>query len=745
MVRSETQLFKFGEFKIDTVKRLLLHDNTPVQLPSRAFDVLMALVEHNKYVIDKDELMRLVWGERVVEENNLTRQISTLRKAFDESPNDHRYIVTVPGRGYSFVAEVERIPVDRAQSTAKNGDKGDLSEEPANAAAPSTAESRTRIGDLDRPDAAVKSQPFGLGRSASHATIWVWSAAIAVVLIAAGLLGFSRLGNRSKLLLVNSYRDWDTIRLTRNGGSILPDISGDGRYVAFVNKESGQESIWILQLTTETSTQIVPPDKFKYFDLLFSPDGNELYFTRREGSSPQRALYRMQVIGGFAKKLREDIDSSIALSPDGAHLAFARRNEAGSEFIIADADGVEERVLTDRRIQFPAWSPDGKAIAYSVGNAAAGGDHMAVYQVRLDDGSHSEISSRRWNYVGNKSWLPEGDGLIVSAREQRSNTNQLWLVAYPSGEARLLSNNLDYFHGTSLTNDAGTLVAEQIAPVSDIWTGALSTPDNARKVGVWGMSGLCLMADGRILYSSLQAGDAGKIWMMSADGTDRKQITTGAGHDVSPAASNDQRYVVFASNRSGHFEIWRMNLDGGDLNQVTNSGGATWPSISPDGRWITYLASNESSVNRVPIEGGKSVRVVGNAVGASAVSPDGKLIAYFSQEKETWGITVSSFEGGVQVRKFEIGSHSLNNSSLKWMPDGKALLYADSSEGVGNIWMQSFDGSAPKRVTAFKADGLFRFDVSRDGKSLVCARGAWKHDIVLIKNLRRNGGLAKSR
>src|SRR5262245_50601219 len=109
MVKQEIQLYKFGAFQLDTVKRVLLHDNSPVQLPSRAFDVLLALVEHNQCVIDKDELMQLVWGERVVEENNLTRHISTLRKALEESPNDHRCIVTVPGRGYSFVAAVETV------------------------------------------------------------------------------------------------------------------------------------------------------------------------------------------------------------------------------------------------------------------------------------------------------------------------------------------------------------------------------------------------------------------------------------------------------------------------------------------------------------------------------------------------------------------------------------------------------------------------------------------------------------
>src|SRR5262249_4118976 len=116
MVKQEIQLYKFGAFQLDTVKRVLLHDNSPVQLPSRAFDVLLALVEHNQCVIDKDELMRLVWGERVVEENNLTRHISTLRKALEESPNDHRYIVTLPGRGYSFVAPVETVVTRNSQA-----------------------------------------------------------------------------------------------------------------------------------------------------------------------------------------------------------------------------------------------------------------------------------------------------------------------------------------------------------------------------------------------------------------------------------------------------------------------------------------------------------------------------------------------------------------------------------------------------------------------------------------------------
>jgi DNA-binding winged helix-turn-helix (wHTH) protein len=126
MFNSEAQIYRFSEFQLDAVKRVLMRGNSLVQLPSRAFDVLLALVEHNQRVIDKDELMRLVWGERVVEENNLMRHISTLRKALDEGPNDHRYIVTVPGRGYSFVADVERAPSNGVGLLAGNHDNGAL-------------------------------------------------------------------------------------------------------------------------------------------------------------------------------------------------------------------------------------------------------------------------------------------------------------------------------------------------------------------------------------------------------------------------------------------------------------------------------------------------------------------------------------------------------------------------------------------------------------------------------------------
>lgn len=104
------RLFEFGPFRLNPQKRIVLRDNEPIPLTPKCFDLLLALVEHSGEVLVKEELMDTVWQGTAVEEGNLNRHISTLRKVLGESPNDHRFIVTVPGRGYRFVADVRETP-----------------------------------------------------------------------------------------------------------------------------------------------------------------------------------------------------------------------------------------------------------------------------------------------------------------------------------------------------------------------------------------------------------------------------------------------------------------------------------------------------------------------------------------------------------------------------------------------------------------------------------------------------------
>lgn len=112
MVEEQARFLEFGPFRLDRARRRLLNEGRVVQLTSKVFDTLLALVESGGEVVEKDELMKKVWPDSFVEEGNLTQNISVLRKLLGESPGTNQYIVTVPRVGYRFVADVKRIPRD---------------------------------------------------------------------------------------------------------------------------------------------------------------------------------------------------------------------------------------------------------------------------------------------------------------------------------------------------------------------------------------------------------------------------------------------------------------------------------------------------------------------------------------------------------------------------------------------------------------------------------------------------------
>jgi DNA-binding winged helix-turn-helix (wHTH) protein/tetratricopeptide (TPR) repeat protein len=104
------QLYEFGPFRLDAEKELLLRDQETVPLAPKAFQVLLVLIRRKQEVVTKDELLKAVWPDTFVEETNLSRNVFLLRKALGESPQDHQYIVTVPGRGYRFAEDVQFVP-----------------------------------------------------------------------------------------------------------------------------------------------------------------------------------------------------------------------------------------------------------------------------------------------------------------------------------------------------------------------------------------------------------------------------------------------------------------------------------------------------------------------------------------------------------------------------------------------------------------------------------------------------------
>ena len=102
-------MYRFSEFELDPLKRVLSRRGNTVPLTSKVFDTLLFLVEHRDRIVSKDELLRFLWPRTVVEEANLSQNIFMARKALGERAQDHHYIVTIPGKGFRFAAAVDEL------------------------------------------------------------------------------------------------------------------------------------------------------------------------------------------------------------------------------------------------------------------------------------------------------------------------------------------------------------------------------------------------------------------------------------------------------------------------------------------------------------------------------------------------------------------------------------------------------------------------------------------------------------
>src|SRR5271155_5374241 len=106
------EIFKFGEFQMDARARTLRRREAIVAINFRAFNVLLYFVQNPGKVLTRDELLKNVWPDTYVDENSLAQSISALRRALEEKPGDNSYIVTLPGRGYQFVAPVQIVATE---------------------------------------------------------------------------------------------------------------------------------------------------------------------------------------------------------------------------------------------------------------------------------------------------------------------------------------------------------------------------------------------------------------------------------------------------------------------------------------------------------------------------------------------------------------------------------------------------------------------------------------------------------
>ena len=535
-------------------------------------------------------------------------------------------------------------------------------------------------------------------------------------------------------------------KLTSNGKATAAVISPDGKQVVYVIDDGGLRSLWLRQVATGTDVQLTKPENVFYWSLIISPDGNFLYYAFGGTSTENRELYKMPVLGGNSRKVVDDIGSPISFSPDGKQIAFVRSGQAESALMIANADGTEERKVAERQRgkgnfgNFfqggTAWSPDGKRIASIARSIESDRGFHNVVEVPVEGGTERLLTSQQWHQIQRLAWLADGSGLLMTAAEKASDfrVTQLWHLSYPGGEARRITNDLSEYLNISLSADSSILVTVQADRNTNIWVAPEGDAGRATQLAsvssaLDGSLGVAWTPDGKIVYYSMASGKEG-IWIMDADGKNRKLLTTGETVDFFPSVSPDGRYIVFASDRTGQRSIWRMDIDGSNPKKIDR------PRKLPTShrRVGGLFRGGGGRLWKVPIDGGEPVQL-GEHMTWSAVSPDGKLIAcVLNKTGRVFGndLAVLPIEGG-SPKVFDAGPAI--PARIRWTPDGRAVTYLSARNGVFDIWSQSIDGGEPKKLTDFKADAIFSFDWSRDNK-LVISHGTATSDVVLIRNAR---------
>ncbi len=539
--------------------------------------------------------------------------------------------------------------------------------------------------------------------------------------------------------------------VTSLGTVIDAVISPDGKYVAYIVSENGLQSLWIRQLATASTLALVPPASVGYWGANFSPDGSEIYYVVASPDRPERALYRLSTLGGTPRLLLTGLDSFPVFSPDGRQLAYFRGGfpEAGaSSLMVAAIDGSNPRALATRRapelfvpifFTAPAWSPDGTTIVCPMISRAKAPGYATLIAVRATDGTEVPFPHYEWLDIGQATWAPDGQGLYVVAGDEAvaRRPNQVWWVSAREPGKRRITNDLMDYRTVSLSADASTMMTVAADSTSSIWTMALEGGEPKRLSGgrYDGLSGIAAAPGGRIVYRSVESGLA-SIWMMNADGTERRQVTSDS-ETAYPAVTPDGRSIVFERVGAG---LWQSDLDGANPRVIPNTGTGLRPAVTPDGKSVIYasLATGIEQSWKAPLDGSAPpVRMLTARAFRGAVSPDGTQMAFYYQEnsKSAFVIAVMPMDGDRPTHTFEVAP-STAYATIHWTADSKALLHNSHVGDRSNIWLQPLSGGPPRQLTRFADQVVFAFARSVDGKQLIIARGTLSRDAMMIRNFK---------
>jgi DNA-binding winged helix-turn-helix (wHTH) protein/Tol biopolymer transport system component len=710
--------FRFDDFELDCAKRELRHRGEPVKLKSKTFDLLQYLVQNHGKLVTKADLLDQVWPGQFVEENNLTVQISALRKVFTSSGG--QFIKTIPGKGYTFVGQVEEASEElivEQRSFSRLIIEESVSSEP-------------------QPVATPKMDAF---RAAKHAAI---GATASVMLLA--VLGFVYWRTSVK----PAKPEFRLSSVTSSGDITSATTSPDGRYAVFARKAVGGETLWLRQLEGGSERQIQEVKPHRYTGLAISPDGGSIYATTFSPQLPDPQLMRIPLLGGMPEIIPNiTTGAAVSISPDGTRIAYteSRSSMKQTQLLTSKIDGTGKKVIArgeDDKRSFPnfnvnpvAWSPDGRWIAVAVeekGETLKNG----IMLIAPETGEEKMLSENRWRFVGDVAWI-DNENIAFSAFPPELSSGQVWSISRLTGEAARLTNDLAGY-GWISTGRRGILSVRQTA-VSRITTGEIdTTSDRLALTEVFSESGAIqnveFARDGSLLYTSAASGRR-EVWRLGSHAWPNERLTNGAQAIFGLSAARGEDKVAFGGVENDKYVVKIATLDGRSMRTITDGPEEGFPVFSPDGRSIIFqkgIYNRTITAWRLDLDGFRETQLSDATSIWPSISPNGSSFAYYLMDPDDgiWKIGLRSTSDGSVMGKISFPV-PVNDRRMRWLGDSTIVQIVYAGEQV-NLLLIPTDGSPHKIIETNARGDVDSFAISKDDKSIAISTSELRNDIVTL-------------
>ncbi len=570
-----------------------------------------------------------------------------------------------------------------------------------------------------------------------------WSVVGVSGVIAAAFVAAAIVEGQRDSASINPLEGAQFTRLTNFEGSELDaSVSADGKFVVFTSDRNGPFDAWVTQVGTGEFKNLTI-GRFPNFlsvatrNAGFSADASKVWLAIPDGQGGSDD-WLVPAIGGAARRfVARGVE--MAWSPDGSMLAYHEFSE-GDPIFIADRDGGNaRRIFVDRpgyHCHYLTWSPDGRYIYFVKGQNLAAQD-MDIWRVAVAGGDPERIT-RHATWVVSPTLLDNRTLLYAALADDGSGP---WLYAVDVDRRRphRVGLGVEQYTSVSATADGRRLVASVGNPTSDLWSlpisdrpaveadaVRLSLPSvRARRPG-HGTDYLLYLASqggGDALWKYAN-GAALEIWKGSKEG-----VTS------APAVSVDAHRISFTVRSQARGSLYVMNADGTDVRTVGAPLNVTGvPSWSPDGRSIVVAAYTEqgSRVFKVPMDGGAPVPLIDGIASSPLWSPDGRFVLYAGASVAARAPVKAVTPEGTPV---PFPSLSVRiGEGFRFMPDGTGVVFVrGESASALDFYLLDLATGHERRLSNLKPGlAMQNFDLSRDGKRIVFARGRDNSDIVLI-------------